>query len=149
MSEKKRKSFSSDFKAKVALEAIHGVKTLNEIGQEFDVHPVQVGKWKKEPQEQASGLFDAKRGAKPIESSENPEKLYTEIGRLKMELDWLKKIWILPMRTRRSWISEKHPLPVARQCALAGTNRSKFYVLPSMVVTNTNSPLFCLLDRVH
>lgn len=42
MSEKKRKSFSADFKAKVALEAIHGVKTLNEIAQEYSVHPVQV-----------------------------------------------------------------------------------------------------------
>lgn len=42
MSEKKRQSFSGDFKAKVALEAIHGVKTLNEIAQKYGVHPVQV-----------------------------------------------------------------------------------------------------------
>lgn len=91
MSEKKRKSFSSEFKAKVALEAIQGIKTLNEIGQEFGVHPVQVGKWKKELQEQASSLFDAKRGPKPVDPSADPEKLYTEIGRLKVELDWLKK----------------------------------------------------------
>ena len=54
MTKKTRKIFSSDFKAKVALEAIQGVKTLNEIGQEFGVHPVQVGTWKKELQEQAS-----------------------------------------------------------------------------------------------
>jgi transposase len=91
MSERKRKSFSSEFKAKVALEAIQGIKTLNEIGQEFGVHPVQVGKWKKELQEQASSLFDAKRGPKPVDPSADPEKLYTEIGRLKVELDWLKK----------------------------------------------------------
>jgi len=44
MTKKTRKIFSSNFKAKVALEAIQGVKTLNEIGQEFEVHPVQVGK---------------------------------------------------------------------------------------------------------
>jgi transposase-like protein len=91
MTKRKRNSFSSDFKAKVALEAIHGVKTLNEIGQEFGVHPVQVGKWKKELQEQASSLFEIKRGPKPVEPSADPEKLYTEIGRLKVELDWLKK----------------------------------------------------------
>ena len=91
MSEKKQKSFSSEFKAKVALEAIQGIKSLNEIGQEFGVHPVQVGKWKKELQEQASNLFDAKRGPKPVDPSADPEKLYTEIGRLKVELDWLKK----------------------------------------------------------
>jgi transposase-like protein len=91
MSQRKRKSFSSDFKAKVALEAIHGVKTLNEIAQEFGVHPVQVSKWKKELQEQASSLFEIKRGTKPVDSAADPEKLYSEIGRLKVELDWLKK----------------------------------------------------------
>jgi len=85
------KKFSSDFKAKVALEAIQVLKTLNEIGQEFGVHPVQVGKLKKELQEQASSLFDAKRGPKPVEPTADPDKLYTEIGRLKVELDWLKK----------------------------------------------------------
>lgn len=62
MSEKKRKNFSSQFKAKVALEAIRGVKTVNGIAQEFGVHPTQVGLWKKELQDQAADLFDAKRG---------------------------------------------------------------------------------------
>ena len=91
MSESNRKHFTGEFKARVALEAIRGVKTVNEIGQEFGVHPTQVGLWKKELQEQASGLFDAKRGPKPIDPSASPERLYSEIGRLKMELDWLKK----------------------------------------------------------
>jgi transposase len=91
VSEKKRKIFSSQFKAKVALEAIRGVKTVNEIAQEFGVHPTQVGLWKKELQEQAALLFDAKRGPKPVDQSASPERLYSEIGRLKMELDWLKK----------------------------------------------------------
>ena len=54
MSETKRKNFTGQFKAKVALEAIRGIKTVNEIAQEFGVHPTQVGKWKKELQEQAS-----------------------------------------------------------------------------------------------
>ena len=62
MSERKRKNFSSQFKAKVALEAIRGVKTITEIAQEFGVHPTQVGQWKKVLQEQASGIFDAERG---------------------------------------------------------------------------------------
>ena len=91
MSETQRKMFSSQFKAKVALEANRGSRTINEIAQEFGVHPTQVGLWKKELQEQAASLFDAKRGPKPVEPSANPERLYSEIGRLKMELDWLKK----------------------------------------------------------
>ena len=53
MSEKKRKNFSSQFKAKVALEAIRGVKTVTEIAQAFGVHPTQVGQWKKVLQDQA------------------------------------------------------------------------------------------------
>ena len=91
VSEKKRKLFSSQYKARVALEAIRGVKTVNEIAQEFEAHPTQVGLWKKELQEQAAGLFDARRGPKPVDQSATPERLYSEIGRLKMELDWLKK----------------------------------------------------------
>ncbi len=91
MSETKRKNFTGEFKAKVALEAIRGIKTVNEIGQEFGVHPTQVGLWKKELQDQASSPFDAKRGPKPIDPSASPERLYSEIGCLKMELDGLKK----------------------------------------------------------
>jgi transposase-like protein len=91
MNEKKRKVFSGEFKAKVALEAVRSVKTVNEIAQEFGVHPTQVGQWKKELQEQAVGLFEVKRGVRPVDPSASPERLYSEIGRLKMELDWLKK----------------------------------------------------------
>lgn len=91
VSEKRRKIFSGEFKAKVALEAIRGLKTVNEIAQDFGVHPTQVGLWKKELQEQAASLFEVKRGAKPVDPSATPERLYSEIGRLKMELDWLKK----------------------------------------------------------
>lgn len=91
MSEQKRKNFSGQFKAKVALEAVRGVRTVNEIAQEFGVHPTQVGLWKKELQEQAAGIFAAKRGPKPVDQSSSAERLYSEIGRLKMELDWLKK----------------------------------------------------------
>ena len=72
MSEKQRKIFSGQFKAKVALEAIRGVKTVNEIAREFGVHPTQVGLWKKELQEHAAGLFDAKRGPKPVDWTHPP-----------------------------------------------------------------------------
>src|SRR5512136_1750979 len=91
VSEKKRKIFSGEFKAKVALEAIRGLKTINEIAQDFGVHPTQVGQWKKELQEQAAGLLEVKRGVRPLDQSASPDRLYSEIGRLKMELDWLKK----------------------------------------------------------
>lgn len=91
MTERKRKTFTAAFKAKVGLEAIRGVKTTNEIAQDYGVHPVQVGQWKKAITEQAGSLFEGKRGRKKAEESSDPERLYGEIGRLKMELDWLKK----------------------------------------------------------
>ena len=88
---KKRKVPRPELKAKVGLEALRGVKTINEIGQEFGVHPITVGQWKKEIQEQAKTIFEGKRGPKPVDSHREPEQLFSEIGKLKMELDWLKK----------------------------------------------------------
>ena len=92
MSERKsRKTHPPKLKAKVGLEAIRGQKTINEIAQDYEVHPVQVGQWKKEIQANAGELFETKRGPKPLDDDSDKEKLYSEIGRLKMELDWLKK----------------------------------------------------------
>jgi transposase len=91
MSEKKRTTFSSQFKAKIALEAVKGLKTVNEIAQEHNVHPTQINLWKKELLDNASRLFETKRGVKAVDEQSNPERLFSEIGRLKIELDWLKK----------------------------------------------------------
>jgi transposase len=87
---KQRKVFSPEFKAKVGLETIRGMKTINEIGQDYGVHPGQVGDWKKAILEQAKTLFEGKRGPKPLAAHKEPELLYSEIGKLKVELDWLK-----------------------------------------------------------
>ena len=91
MSGTKRKIFGAEFKAKVGLEAIHGVKTINQIAQDHGVHPTQVGQWKKEILERAGSLFAGNRGPKPVNEYSEPDRLYGEIGKLKMELDWLKK----------------------------------------------------------
>jgi transposase-like protein len=88
---KKRKVHSAEFKAKVGLEAVRGVKTVNEIAQLHGVHPVMVSQWKKEILAHAGTLFEGKRGPKVELAHENEDRLFGEIGRLKMELDWLKK----------------------------------------------------------
>ncbi|CAB4243995.1 transposase (fragment) [Methylacidimicrobium sp. AP8] len=72
------------------MEAIRGLKTLNEIAQQYGVHPVVVGHWKKELLERVATIFEGKRGPKPAAHADE-DRLYGEIGRLKMELDWLKK----------------------------------------------------------
>ena len=61
------------------------------MSQEYRSHAVQVGQWKKAIQEQASLLFEGKRGSKPVAEHQQPNKLFSEIGQLKMALDWLKK----------------------------------------------------------
>ncbi len=91
MSGSKRKIFTSAEKAKVALAAVKGLKTINEIAQEYGVHPTQVNQWKKELLDNVSSLFERKRGPKPINPQSDPERLYAKIGQLNMELDWLKK----------------------------------------------------------
>jgi len=58
MKKKNRRNFTADFKARVALEAARGVKTINEIAAEHDLHPVQVGQWKKELLERAAAVFE-------------------------------------------------------------------------------------------
>lgn len=87
----KRRKYSSEFKSKVAFAALKGDKTINELAKEFEVHPNQIGQWKKQLQ---SGMKDVFSSTKK-KDNRDPEKLqallYQEIGKLKMELDWLKK----------------------------------------------------------
>jgi transposase-like protein len=88
---KKRRLHPPELKAKLGLEALGGMKTINQIAQEHDVHPMQVRQWKRDIQDQAKSLFEGKRGPQPVSAASSPDRLYGEIGRLKMELDWLKK----------------------------------------------------------
>ena len=83
---KKRSTHLPDFKAKVGLKGLRSLKTVNQIAQEFGVHPVQVGQWMREIQAQAKTLFEGKRGPQPIAAHSAPDRLYGEIGQLKMEL---------------------------------------------------------------
>jgi transposase-like protein len=86
-----RKKHSAEFKAKIALEAAKGLKTINEIAGEAEVHPTQVTSWKKQLVEELPSLFASSRGKKEKSQEDLTDSLYQQIGRLKMELDWLKK----------------------------------------------------------
>jgi transposase len=86
-----RRRYSAKFKARVALEAIRGDKTLNQLGSQFQVHPVQIAHWRKAALEQLQELFVDGRTRKTRDSEFDTEALYEQIGRLKMELEWLKK----------------------------------------------------------
>ena len=86
---RKRKNFSSEFKAKVAIEAIKEQKTLAEIAQLYELHPNQISQWKKEFLKNASEVFD--KGHKKIKEDVEVSKLYEAIGQLQIENNWLKK----------------------------------------------------------
>jgi transposase-like protein len=87
---RRRKLHEASTKARVALEAVKERETVAQIAKRFSVHPTQVNQWKRKLLEQAAGLFDRENGSRRTESFETTE-LYEQIGRLKMELDWLKK----------------------------------------------------------
>ena len=91
MNDIRRKIFTVEQKAKVALAAIKGHQTINEIAQQHGVHPTQVNLWKKELLNNAGSVFEGKRGIKPSNTQSDPDRLYAKIGQLNMQLDWLKK----------------------------------------------------------
>jgi len=87
----KRRNFKPAFKAKVALDASKGLDTLSELAQKYNLHPNQISQWKKDLEKNAKELFEHKRGPKTKEIEDEKAILYEQIGRLKMELEWLKK----------------------------------------------------------
>jgi transposase-like protein len=92
MKKKSRARHSATFKAKVALEAIKGIKSSSELASGFGVHPSQIAQWKRQLQDGAAEVFapgvagDHDRASEALQAS-----LYEQIGKLQMEVDWLKK----------------------------------------------------------
>ena len=86
-----RKQYSADFKAKIALEAIKGLKTVNEIASATGVHPTRIAQWKKKALEALPEAFSNRRPQAQKAQADLTSELYQQIGQLKVELDWLKK----------------------------------------------------------
>jgi len=88
---KKYKSYTPSLKMKVALEAAKNEKTVNQIASEFGVNPSQVSEWKNQLIENGTQLFERKRQAKSQEAYEDVTLLQQQVGRLTVQLEWLKK----------------------------------------------------------
>jgi len=86
-----RRRHGADFKAKVSLEAVRGLKTVNEIAARYEVHPTQVVQWKKQVIEEIPNIFSSSREKRAKADEEWKAQLYQEIGQLQVELNWLKK----------------------------------------------------------
>jgi putative transposase len=88
---RQRKQYSGALKAKIAIEAIKGQRTVQEIGSHYEIHPNQITQWKKQLLEQAPDIFSAGRAQVAQADEQAKAELYQQIGQLTVELDWLKK----------------------------------------------------------
>ncbi len=86
---RKRRQYSAEFK--VALEAAKGTKTISELVSETGIHPNQIGQWKRQLLEEDASVFQINDASQQREQKALQAELYEQIGRLKMELEWLKK----------------------------------------------------------
>ena len=88
---RKRRLFDGVFKAKVALDAVRGLKSVSELASQHKVHPTQITLWKKQLLEGASEIFETPSAKKRDTEEPSSSELYEQIGRLKIELEWVKK----------------------------------------------------------
>ena len=89
-----RKTYSPELKAKIAVEAIRELRTISELAAAYDVHPSVIKRWKRQVLEQLPSLFSSrKQQLQGKQQEELTATLYQQIGQLKVELDWLKKVW--------------------------------------------------------
>lgn len=91
----KRRTFTSEQKTKIVLETIRGEKEINQLAAEYSIQPNQIRNWKKEFLEKASSVFDTTRDEKAIEDlkelQNESDELAKKVGRLTVQVDWLKK----------------------------------------------------------
>ena len=87
----KRRKHSAQFKAKVGLEALRGVKTVSEIAKAYDVHPVQVSEWKKQALRSLPEAFEKSPNYDAAAAEKREQALHAKIGQLTVEVDFLKK----------------------------------------------------------
>jgi transposase-like protein len=87
----KRKIYSKEFKARIALDAVKGQKTVSELVSEYRVHPNQIGQWKKKLLDRSAELFSRGKDYDAEAHEAEKDRLYRQIGKLQVELEWLKK----------------------------------------------------------
>jgi transposase-like protein len=104
LKKRQRKSYTTAFKVKIALEAIKGQRTINEIATHYGVHPNLVTKWKKQAIESLPDVFSTRRERDAEGEAAHKAELYQQIGQLKVELDWLKKKLVCSIDRKRQMI---------------------------------------------
>jgi putative transposase len=133
---KQRRQFSAEFKFRVRVpsgwEAVKGQPTISELASKHSLHPNQISQWKRQLLEDGVEVF-TRNGSQDQQAQEAIQsELYEQIGRLKMELEWLKKKLPRSVDVKRTLIEPTHAeLSLRRQCGLLGLNRSTLYYQPA------------------
>jgi len=86
-----RKKYSKELKARIALDAIKGQKTMSELSSEYGVHANQISRWKKQLLEAAPDIFTHGKDKEAEQKEVEQDRLYKKVGQLQLEVDWLKK----------------------------------------------------------
>ncbi len=86
-----RRKFSAEFKSRVAIEALKERLTLSELAEKYELHPNQISLWKQEFVKKSAMVFETKKRSKDSSAELDPDKLYSKIGKLEMENEFLKK----------------------------------------------------------
>ncbi|MCZ8108492.1 MAG: IS3 family transposase [Burkholderiales bacterium] len=145
---RKRRNHDAGFKARVALEAVKGERTVSELAAAYGVHPTMIHQWKKTLLDGAADIFE-RGGRKPAEVDEDTVRdLHAKIGELAVANDFLsRKAQALDREVRRGMIERNHPsISVGMQCRLLSLPRSSFYYEPQGE-TEMNLPLMLLIDK--
>ena len=142
----KRKRYSAEFKAKVAMEALRGELTTAQLATKHGVHQTVIGDWKRQAVEGLVTVFSGRAEAKEGMREEDVEKLHAKIGQLVVERDFGEGLRSMSVERRRQMIEPGHSdLSVVRQCELVSISRSSFYYQP-VGETAENLALMRLID---
>jgi putative transposase len=144
-----RQRYSAEFKARVALEALKGHKTVHAFAGTYGLPPTPMAQWKKHLERELPQLFASRRERREQEHEAVQAQLYQQIGPLKVEVDWLKKKLDLSPDAKRRLLAPAPPqISLARHCALWGVSRSSVYYHPRGERAE-NLPLRRLLDEQY
>ncbi|WP_353642688.1 IS3 family transposase [Mesorhizobium sp. WSM2239] len=149
MTKRPRRNHSPEFKAKVALAAIRGERTLIELSQQFDVHPNQIKQWKDLLLEGASGVFGADGKAEPAAPIVDVKTLHAKIGELTLENGFFRGSAQQGRAVeRKEMIDRNHALSLTRQARALGISRGSVYYLPRPP-SAAEITLMHRIDRLH
>ncbi len=133
MSRRTRRNHTLAFKAKVALAAVKGERTLAQLAEQFDVHSNQITTWKAQLESKAADAFGAGGGPGVEPSAVDVKSLHVKIGELTLENDFWKERSSRRIAERKAMIDREHELPITRRAEALNIRRGSVYYLPRPV----------------